>query len=173
MPGGRYHTRHSKFTWKLCGCTSSCGCLKLCCLCNAMRLIVDGDFMPSNTDQAAGKPATFIASHRRQTCSYYHARPCRYSTAAPSWSALHACADADDCAGQGCAGSPVRPGNVPVLQQDAASNGTSDVSSQALVKGDVVHPNQGAPTYPSTGTTIHTLCTSNGSPYLNFQTRIM
>jgi len=25
----------------------------------------------------------------------------------------------------------------------------------------------------TTGDTIHTLCTSNGSPYLNFQTRIM
>ena len=27
--------------------------------------------------------------------------------------------------------------------------------------------------FPSKGTDIHTLCTSNGSPYLNFQTRIM
>ena len=27
--------------------------------------------------------------------------------------------------------------------------------------------------FPSSGITIHTLCTSNGSPYLNFQTRIM
>ncbi len=26
---------------------------------------------------------------------------------------------------------------------------------------------------PTTGDTIHTLCTSNGSPYLNFQNRIM
>lgn len=26
---------------------------------------------------------------------------------------------------------------------------------------------------PLSGTTIHTLCTSNGSPYLNYQTRIM
>ena len=26
---------------------------------------------------------------------------------------------------------------------------------------------------PMTGDTIHTLCTSNGSPYLNFQLRIM
>ena len=27
--------------------------------------------------------------------------------------------------------------------------------------------------WPRTGRTIHTVCTSNGSPYLNFQTRIM
>ena len=27
--------------------------------------------------------------------------------------------------------------------------------------------------WPQTGRTIHTVCTSNGSPYLNFQTRIM
>ena len=27
--------------------------------------------------------------------------------------------------------------------------------------------------WPKTGRTIHTVCTSNGSPYLNFQTRIM
>lgn len=26
---------------------------------------------------------------------------------------------------------------------------------------------------PTKGDTIHTLCTSNGSPYLNFQNRIM
>ncbi len=26
---------------------------------------------------------------------------------------------------------------------------------------------------PTTGDTVHTLCTSNGSPYLNFQLRIM
>ena len=27
--------------------------------------------------------------------------------------------------------------------------------------------------WPVSGDTIHTLCTSNGSPYLNYQTRIM
>lgn len=27
--------------------------------------------------------------------------------------------------------------------------------------------------FPTKGDTIHTLCTSNGSPYLNFQNRIM
>ena len=27
--------------------------------------------------------------------------------------------------------------------------------------------------FPTTGNTIHTLCTSNGSPYMNFQNRIM
>ena len=71
------------------------------------------------------------------------------------------------------AGSPVRPENVPVLQQDAATNATLQLGVQGKGKGDVVHPNQGAPKYPAKGTTIHTLCTSNGSPYLNFQTRIM
>ena len=71
------------------------------------------------------------------------------------------------------AGSPVRPENVPVLQQDAASNATLQMGAQGQGEGNVVHPNQGAPRYPAKGTTIHTLCTSNGSPYLNFQTRIM
>ena len=69
------------------------------------------------------------------------------------------------------AGSPVRPEDVLVMGNQSAGDGAA--STRGQTEGNVVHPNQGAPKYPTTGTTIHTLCTSNGSPYLNFQTRIM
>ena len=56
---------------------------------------------------------------------------------------------------------------------EAAGAVTDDFGVQASDK-DLTKSNSttnGA--FPRSGSTIHTLCTSNGSPYLNYQTRIM
>ena len=50
-----------------------------------------------------------------------------------------------------------------LLAKRAAKSGTKAVAIPAVKQTGL----------PTTGDTIHTLCTSNGSPYLNFQNRIM
>ena len=48
-------------------------------------------------------------------------------------------------------------------------------TATATAEGAKARPRKAAPVpgIPTKGTTIHTLVTSNGSPYLNFQNRIM
>jgi hypothetical protein len=58
---------------------------------------------------------------------------------------------------------------------DAASaGGRIRPSGQAATQGQQAGAEASAPAgWPAVGSTVHTLCTSNGSPYVNFQTRIM
>lgn len=59
---------------------------------------------------------------------------------------------------------------LPVSEQQQ----TQIVQGQELAAGQAAATSQTQSTaFPSKGTNIHTLVTSNGSPYLNFQTRIM
>jgi hypothetical protein len=68
-------------------------------------------------------------------------------------------------------GHPIVAGASPLrrdLPMDATSQTHNGFASQANKIDSAV-----AARLPSMGKTIHTLCTSNGSPYVNFQTRIM
>ena len=58
-------------------------------------------------------------------------------------------------------------GAVAATGADAAMHAQQTI--KAAAKGIAAKPSG----RPTTGDTIHTLCTSNGSPYLNFQNRIM
>ena len=59
-----------------------------------------------------------------------------------------------------------------VLQPTKAAEQATSVAD-----GQILSPLQAAIVaelpWPRTGRTVHTVCTSNGSPYLNFQTRVM
>lgn len=57
---------------------------------------------------------------------------------------------------------------------EASDAGTDEFSLQASDKDITIKSNPDTnDAFPLSGSTIHTLCTSNGSPYLNYQTRIM
>jgi hypothetical protein len=57
-----------------------------------------------------------------------------------------------------------------IAVHDAAA--TVDDTPQINLKGSS-QKHASVPGWPSEGSTVHTLCTSNGSPYTNFQNRIM
>jgi hypothetical protein len=61
-------------------------------------------------------------------------------------------------------------GHEVIAVHDAAA--TSDVTSLVTLQG-LPKKHDSPPGWPTEGTTVHTLCTSNGSPYTNFQNRIM
>jgi hypothetical protein len=57
-----------------------------------------------------------------------------------------------------------------IAVHDAAA--TTDIASRINLKGSSQN-HASVPGWPTEGSTVHTLCTSNGSPYTNFQNRIM
>ena len=64
--------------------------------------------------------------------------------------------------------------NSAVHVAEASGTGADKFSVQASDKDTVIKSDSGTNgVFPLSGGTIHTLCTSNGSPYLNYQTRIM
>lgn len=62
-----------------------------------------------------------------------------------------------------------------MMESSVGSGGAVQLQQQAKQEAasKVVQPMAKATGFPTKGDTIHTLCTSNGSPYLNFQNRIM
>ena len=61
----------------------------------------------------------------------------------------------------------IEPITVEVTEEAALGDEPKKLRSQMMGKSKATHK------VPTAGDTIHTLVTSNGSPYLNFQTRIM
>ena len=56
-------------------------------------------------------------------------------------------------------------------RQLAAAQRSGDGAQALQVAGNVANLNPAG--WPTAGSAVHTLCTSNGSPYVNFQNRIM
>ena len=65
--------------------------------------------------------------------------------------------------------------DVPRKMMDGGvgSGSKSQLQQQKQGASNVIEVVAKASGFPTKGNTIHTLCTSNGSPYLNFQNRIM
>ena len=57
-----------------------------------------------------------------------------------------------------------------LLQHEAISVHDASATSDVTPQIDIAKEAAG---WPTVGSTVHTLCTSNGSPYVNFQNRVM
>jgi hypothetical protein len=68
-------------------------------------------------------------------------------------------------------------GAQPIVRDAVPIMPAHDLAGQAVkaqdAVGATVQPDVGNSLWPRTGNRVHTLCTSNGSPYTNFQSRIM
>lgn len=74
--------------------------------------------------------------------------------------------------------TPQRRGGRSLVVRSAqpdprASRAAQSASSERVVAVEDTGAGVGHPDWPRRGRTVHTLCTSNGSPYTNFQNRIM
>jgi hypothetical protein len=71
---------------------------------------------------------------------------------------------------RGTSAQPIVRDAVPIMA--AHGQAGQAVKAQDAV-GTTVQQDVGNSLWPRTGNRVHTLCTSNGSPYTNFQNRIM
>ncbi|KAL3161193.1 hypothetical protein ABBQ38_009560 [Trebouxia sp. C0009 RCD-2024] len=69
------------------------------------------------------------------------------------------------------AGYPVQDRQLPGSEFSLTEASDADKFGVTATNAGLAIASNGA--YPHSGSSIHTLCTSNGSPYLNYQTRIM